>query len=311
MDQDSVFSCRTGGNVEKFTLKADDAFKELFACEIVRKQFLSDVLGIPIEDIRSVRMAAPNLRKIFRRQKQGILDVLLVLNDDVKIGIEMQVRTQKYWNRRNLYYLGRMYTDDLMAGEDYSRLHRCVSISLLDFKLLPETSEYHHVYRLRNPKGEELTDLWEVHIIELGKTLTGGSVDDWIRLFNATSQAEVDQIAMQNERMRDVAEVIRHMGFIRTLKWVYDDYWKAKRDRWAEDEYVRDEGIAIGVARGKAEGKAEDILHLLENTGKCSPLPKDFVEKIQAQRDETVLKRWLLSAARAQSVEQFREWEGL
>ena len=68
-----------------------------------------------------------------------------------------------------------------------------------------------------------------------------------------------------------------------------------------------DEGIAIGVARGKAE----DILHLLENTGKCSPLPKDFVEKIQAQRDETVLKRWLLSAARAQSVEQFREWEGL
>lgn len=30
--------------MERFTLKADDAFKELFAHEQVRKQFLSDVL---------------------------------------------------------------------------------------------------------------------------------------------------------------------------------------------------------------------------------------------------------------------------
>lgn len=57
--------------MEKLTLKADDAFKELFAHEIVRKQFLSDVLDIPMEQIKSVRLANPFLRKVFRRQKQG------------------------------------------------------------------------------------------------------------------------------------------------------------------------------------------------------------------------------------------------
>ena len=301
MDQDSVFSCRTGGNVEKFTLKADDAFKELFACEIVRKQFLSDVLGIPIEDIRSVRMAAPNLRKIFRRQKQGILDVLLVLNDDVKIGIEMQVRTQKYWNRRNLYYLGRMYTDDLMIGERYRKLRRCISISLVDFELFSDTVEYHSVYRLRNEAGNELTDLWEVHIIELGKTLQGSVVDDWIRLLNATSQEEVEMIAVKNEGMREAVEVVRQMGLIRTLRWMYDDYWRARRDRWDEDEYVRDEG--------RAEGKAESIIHLLQNINDA--LSQELIQKIRGQKDEEILNRWLLSAAKAESVEQFRKQENL
>ena len=50
--------------MKKISLKADDAFKELFAHEAVRKQFLSDVL--------------------------------LILNDDTRIGIEMQVHTQKH-----------------------------------------------------------------------------------------------------------------------------------------------------------------------------------------------------------------------
>lgn len=305
--------------MEKFSLKADDAFKELFAHEKVRKQFLSDVLDIPLKDIKSVRMATPFLRKLFRRQKQGVLDVVLILNDDVKIDVEMQVRTQKHWNKRNLYYLGRMFTDELMIGENYDRLHRCVSISLLDFAMFPNKGEYHNVYRLRNAEGEELTDLWEVHIIELGKILTGERVDDWIRLFNATNQEEVDQIANRNGRMRDVAEVVRHMGLIRTLKWAYDDYWKAKRDRWAEDEYVRDEGIAIGEARGKAEGKiegktegkAEDVIYLLKHIDGRKRLPKVLIQKIEAEKDEEVLQRWLLSAARADSVEEFRELEDL
>lgn len=293
--------------MEKISLKADYAFKELFAHEKVRKQFLSDVLGIPLEQIRSVRMANPFLRKLFRKQKQGILDVLLILNDNTRIGIEMQVHTQNHWTKRNLYYLGRMYTDELMIGENYGRLHRCISISLLDFKLLPDTEEYHNIYRLRTREGEELTDLWEVHIIELGKELSGGRVDNWIRLFNAASQEEIDRIAEQDGRMRDVAEVVRHMGLIRTIRWFYDGYWRAKRDRWAEDEYVRDEGIAIG----RAEGKAEDILHLLENTDESETLPENLVKKIKAEKNEEVLKRWLLSAARVETVKQFRERENL
>ena len=280
------------------SLKADYAFKELFAHEKVRKQFLSDVLDIPLEQIKSVRMANPFLRRTFRRQKQGIMDIALVLNDNTKINIEMQVYRQKHYTQRKLYYLARMYTDDLMIGEKYKKLRRCISISLVDFELLPDTERYHSIYRLRDEAGRELTDLWEIHIIELGKELTGHRVDDWIRVFNATSQEEIDEIATQNRRMEDVAEVVRHMGLIRTLRWIYDDYWKAKRDRWDEDEYVRDEGIAIG--------KADATLQLLNTLGE---VPSDLIDRIKPERNTELLDRWHLSAARADSIQQFREKE--
>lgn len=284
--------------MERFTLKADFAFKELFAHEKVRKQFLSDVLGIPLEQIRSVRIANPFLRRTFRRQKQGILDVALVLNDNTKIDVEMQVYRQNHYIKRKLYYLARMYTDDLMIGEKYRKLRRCISISLVDFEIFSDTEEYHSIFRLRDEAGKELTDLWELHIIELGKSLQGKAVDDWIRLFNVTGREEMDMIAIKNEGMREAVEVVKQMGLIRTLKWMYDDYWKAKRDRWDEDEYVRDEG--------KAEGKAEDIVHLLQDISKGEELPQELIQKIKSEKDEEVMKRWLISAARAESVEQFR-----
>jgi hypothetical protein len=100
--------------------------------------------------------------------------------------------------------------------------------------------------------------------------------------------------------MEDVAEVVRHMGLIRTLRWIYDDYWKAKRDRWDEDEYVRDEGIAIG--------KADATLQLLNTLGE---VPSDLIDRIKPERNTELLDRWHLSAARADSIERFREKENI
>ena len=97
-----------------------------------------------------------------------------------------------------------------------------------------------------------------------------------------------------------MAEVVRHMRLIRTLRWIYDDYWKAKRDRWDEDEYVRDEGIAIG--------KADATLQLLNTLGE---VPSDLIDRINPERNTELLDRWHLSAARADSIEQFREKENI
>ncbi len=105
-----------------------------------------------------------------------------------------------------------------------------------------------------------------------------------------------------------MAEVVRQMGLIRTIRWFYDGYWRAKRDRWAEDEYVRDEGIAIGREAGKAEGKAEAVLQLLNILGK---VPEDLIDRIKSERDTEILDRWHLSAARAESIARFREKENL
>ncbi|MDD6628486.1 MAG: PD-(D/E)XK nuclease family transposase, partial [Lachnospiraceae bacterium] len=156
--------------------------------------------------------------------------------------------------------------------------------------------EYHAVYRLRDSEGRDLTDLWELHIIELTKALKGTPVDDWIRLFNAESEEELDMITTKNEGITEAINVLKSMSLRRPLKALFEDYMKAKRDRWDEDEYIRDEGIAIGSSTA--------ILTLLEQKG---IVPADIRERILSQRDEAVLKEWLLAAASAEDIENFRE----
>ena len=200
-----------------------------------------------------------------------------------------------------LFYLAKMYDEDLRMGQDYSRLKKCISIGILDFKLL-ESESYHSVYRLRNEKGEELTELWELHIIELGKSLQGDRLDDWIRLFHAESVEELEMLAAKNKGLAEAAEIMKRMSLGKTLRYHYEAHLKAVRDRYGEDAYIRDQGRAEGLAEGIAQGKTEDILHLLEDLGE---IPDTLKKRIQKETDLQVLSRWLKAAAKADSIAEF------
>ena len=132
-------------------------------------------------------------------------------------------------------------------------------------------------------------------------------MDDWIRLFNAESEEELDMITAKNEGITEAINVLKSMSLRRPLKALFDDYMKAKRDRWDEDEYIRDEGRSEGIAIGRTEGGSNAILTILEQKG---TVPDDLRERILSQKDETVLKQWPLDAASAGNIENFREKTG-
>ena len=123
-------------------------------------------------------------------------------------------------------------------------------------------------------------------------------------------------ITTKNEGITEAINVLKSMSLRRPLKALFDDYMKAKRDRWDEDEYIRDEGIAIGEERGRSEGitigrtegSSNAILTILEQKG---TVPADLRERILSQKDETVLKQWLLTAATAENIGAFREKLGI
>ncbi len=294
------------------SLKMDYAFKELFSRENVRKQFLSDVLGIPLDKIKSVRITSPRLWKAFGGQKEGVLDMAMELNSDADVNAELQVRLQKHWTKRQLFYLAKMYTGGLRVGHNYDKLRRCISISILDFNLT-EGDESHTEYRLRSKNGTELTDLFEIHVIELRKQLSGtDAVSDWIRLFNAGDEEDLKMIMSKNAGMTEAMEVLRTMSLSKTLRYLYEERLKAIRDRNAQDEYVRDEGIAIGEARGKVIGEARGMamatLQLLDEIG---DVPTELADKIMAEQELDTVKNWLATAAKSESIRHFRELSGL
>ena len=64
----------------------------------------------------------------------------------------------------------------------------------------------------------------------------------------------------------------------------------------------RREGRAEGLEAGRLEGKVEEIVSFLED---LSVVPEELREKIESEKDLSVLKRWLRLAAKADSIEQF------
>ena len=289
---------------ELVSLKVDYVFKEAFSHEKVRKYFLSDVLDIPLKDIRSVKLTTPHLWKKSGWQKESILDMAIDLNGDADVAFELQVRLQKYWTKRQLFYLAKMFTGSLKAGHNYDKLRRCISIGILNFNLT-DGEEYHNEYRLRTKNGKELTDLFEIHIIELRKSLQGtNAINDWIQLFNAESEEDLRMIKTENAGILEAMEVLRTMSLSKTLRYFYEERLKARRDRHAREEYVLDQGIALGEIRGMALA----TLQLLSTMG---DVPKELEDKIMEEKELDTLKKWLKAAAASQNLQQFRESCGL
>ena len=227
--------------------KYDYCMKELFRNEIVRRHFLSDVLDIPLDSIRSSRLLNTFLWKRYRNQKLGILDVLIELNDDTKINIEIQVKAAADWEKRQLFYISKLFTADIHVGEDYSGLKRCIGISILDFNLT-ERCEYHSTYRLKDNDGNLFSDMIELHILELRKNLIQKNpVNGWIRLFNAEREEDLDMIKTENAGILEAIREVKLMSLSKRLRAHYEAHMKDIRDRKAREKYVRQEGLEIGI----------------------------------------------------------------
>ncbi|MBQ7841294.1 MAG: hypothetical protein IJ390_12555 [Lachnospiraceae bacterium] len=61
-------------------------------------------------------------------------------------------------------------------------------------------------------------------------------------------------------------------------------------------------GVADGEIKGKAKGKAEAVLDLLNDLGTVNDSLRD---RILAESDLELLRKWLKMAARAESIEEF------
>ncbi|MBQ8134170.1 MAG: PD-(D/E)XK nuclease family transposase, partial [Clostridia bacterium] len=93
--------------------KVDFAFKELMRNDIVRKGFLSAVLNIEDTKIKSTVLLNTNLPKEHEDEKQGILDVRLIMNDDTEIDIEIQLAYMSAWADRSTFYVSKMLVEQV------------------------------------------------------------------------------------------------------------------------------------------------------------------------------------------------------
>ncbi|MCM1120697.1 MAG: Rpn family recombination-promoting nuclease/putative transposase [bacterium] len=307
--------------------KSDVAFKELMRIEEVRRCFIGNVLDIPLEEIKSVRLENTFLSRRSRVEKECVLDVRMLLNDNRKINVEMQIRRVAYWDKRSLFYLAKMYTDTMFKGYKYDRLKKCIVIDILDFDW-DDFPEYHKKYGLRDREGRLYSDQFEIHIIELNKELTGDRLDDWVRLFRIESREELEKMQSENAGVKRALEEVRAMNLFRMAKLRYEEYLKNQRDLWAMEVAAKEdgwkaghaEGLAAGHAAGLAAGRTagleygvpigkldqsrQVIYDFLSNLGE---IPEDIRLRVDAEEDMQTLKNWYMAAPKVKSANEFRK----
>lgn len=80
------------------------AFQKIFKNAEIVKGFLMALLHLKENEIESLEVTDPFVEGEVEEEKEGILDVRLILNGGKKINIEMQNTYQADWTERSLFY---------------------------------------------------------------------------------------------------------------------------------------------------------------------------------------------------------------
>ena len=211
--------------------------------------------------------------------KQGILDVRILLNNLVEIDIEIQLAELKVWADRSLFYLAKMYVEQIEAGDTYKVFKRCVSISLLNFILFHDTDEFYSCFHLREDTRNTIyTDKMEFHVLELPKLpkeLQEDSSDMllWAKFINAEKKEEFDMLAAKSPYVQSAYEQLQRISQDKEKRLEYEAREKAIRDynqlmyeaeERGREKAIRDYNQLMYEAeeRGMQQGKFEIAMKL-------------------------------------------------
>jgi predicted transposase/invertase (TIGR01784 family) len=118
----------------------------------ILKSLICALLHLLPTDIISIEVRNPIIPGKSVGDKGFILDIKILLNNQIIINLEMQLKNLGNWIDRSLDYLCRSY-DNLLSGQDYSETMSAVHIGFLDFTLFEDKPEFYATYKMMNVKN--------------------------------------------------------------------------------------------------------------------------------------------------------------
>ena len=240
--------------------KMDFVFKNIFGSEKNSKiliSFLNATLK-PKDLITSVEIKNTDLNKGYIEDKFSRLDVKATTSNEEIINIEIQLKNEYNMIKRSLYYWSKLYSEQLNEGEDYSILKRTICINILNFKYL-KTRKFHSAYRLKEIySNEELTDVAEIHFIEIPKLEEGTDEKDmlvnWVEFLKDPESEKVRSLEMSIDEIRQAKDELIRMSNDDTQRELYEMRAKTLKDKISALNEAERKGMQKGMQKGIKEG---------------------------------------------------------
>ena len=253
--------------------KIDFVFKKIFGSSDhpdILISFLNAVLK-PQNPITSVEIKNSDLEKEYIEDKFSRLDVKALTSNREIINIEIQLKNEYNMIQRSLYYWSKLYEEQLSEGDRYDKLSRTVCINILDFKYL-KNDRFHNGYRLKEIEtNEELTDLQEIHFIEIPKLKTFDSAEEivdllegWVEFLRDPESEVIRKLEMSNKEIREAKDELYRLSRNSKERELYYLREKSLRDEISALANAEEKGLQQGLMQGKLES-ARSLLDILDD----------------------------------------------
>ena len=290
---------------EKITVKLTNnyAFQKIFKNTKIVKGFLMALLDLKEYEIKKIEITDPFTLGENNEEKEGILDIKLILNQNRKINIEMQNTYQDDWTERSLFYNCRMFTDGFQKGHPYGELPPCIHVGILSFNQMISPNYYHKISLMDEKTKEIYSRKFQFHMLELKKLKNVKEKQkrrplyQWAKLIAAQTWEELEQESKGNKYMERALEEMIKISQDEKERYLYLREEMAESDRVSQIQSAqrigrkegRKEGREEGIQEGKILGKKEgEILKLISLTQK-KILKNKTLSQIADELEENVI----------------------
>lgn len=282
--------------IELLKPKNDFVFQSLFNKdnEEITRSLVSALLDEKITDMKI--NDTKELYRINPKDKLGVLDLEIEVNNIEKVDIEIQLIDKENLVERLLFYFSRLYTMQIKREMDYAKAKRVVIIAIIDYELeiTKKIKRMETIWRLTEhiSKELELTDKIEIHIIELKKAKKEYNKDEknkksqWMIFLDDPNNEEVRKIVKENKDIEKATIEVIKLSEDEKMRKLAELREKAIMDEKAIYRAGLNKGIEQGIEQGKEQGiikivktlknKNYKIEEIIEITG----LTKEEIENI-------------------------------
>lgn len=255
--------------------KIDFIFKNIFGNKTssnILISLLNAVLGYKKEGkkITEITIDDSFIKKENIDDKFSILDIKATLNDGTRVNIEMQILDQYDMKKRSLYYLSRLYSEQLKQGDEYRKLNGAIGINILNFNLLSNDRYHNHYLFKENETNEIYTELMQIHIIELPKfnkkpNEIKDELESWVEFLKEPSVEVVEMLSKKVPEIVEAFEVLKVVSSNEETRRDAEIRIKAMSDKASSLAGAKEEGLQQGLHQGTIQGKLEIILNMAKN----------------------------------------------
>lgn len=221
------------------------------------------------DEFKTVQFLNSENDPLTQDKKLSILDIKASVDDISFVDIEVQVARQNYMAKRSMYYLSRMYSEQMVKNQNYDELKPVIGINLLDFNLFKpkEIPAWHNFANFTlHGTSKIISDSISLHFLELPKLKYSDikkvkRLEAWGAYFSGCSESELEVLSMNEPLLKDALSY-EHAFANNNGEYIkYRQREDAIREETTKMLMAEKRGIKQGIRQGIRQGMEQGRLN--------------------------------------------------